>query len=687
MPNLEVTVLEQQTQTPIVNAEVKIVEAGAGKGSYTQKTNRHGKIVQTLSNGTYDVTAEAFGHTIYPTTKQVVISGKTVKEQIEVPLNPTLEVFNQDFKSLLTHIREGMDAGLRATVGARGSVSYTCDWLLSGGKLYPSQPSKSTSDREVVWDTTGALGGQHIEAKITDSNGAYIIHGIDFPVTENTHYPVGGKISVSLDRNIPDPTADQALWSVIRNRTRAIAFNGSGYADFVDQVLGLSDFTGFTGADRPAYGTALQTQQNNLGQRILGLGAYDLLRTATQVFLLLESGAADIDFNDRFTHESLFDDAEESARTGGSINSTTIQGILANYLGADRQLPYITTVVRNFMFRDPDNNPFAPSTLIQSRVGSPPLLELIWSYWQEEGMLVQSINAISLRFQNRQANQGPDPLAHLELAPLYPLNNLLWGYVQDEQHRLTVARRNYEYNHQYGLNLVGKAVMDFHPADSRSRFLEAFHALLSLTTQFYRQADDTTIVPDPFPLLNAIREVHLVLSEGAHNQFGDLPWTARCEMLMQQWIMARPEIRQFLMSRAMVPYPQPWMAQVDTMKTVKNWTDVSVTHFNNLATYGEQILLSLRYGNWMNLNIQPASAANWAIYWRSEIQGYIHSYRAATGVDLALESRDSQQDTMRTTQPSELIHNRVKNPSVPALPPPGIRPVETFRNRRAARQQ
>ena len=194
------------------------------------------------------------------------------------------------------------------------------------------------------------------------------------------------------------------------------------------------------------------------------------------------------------------------------------------------------------MFRDPDNNPFAPSTLIQSRVGSPPLLELIWSYWQEEGMLVQSINAISLRFQNRQANQGPDPLAHLELAPLYPLNNLLWGYVQDEQHRLTVARRNYEYNHQYGLNLVGKAVMDFHPADSRSRFLEAFHALLSLTTQFYRQADDTTIVPDPFPLLNAIREVHLVLSEGAHNQFGDLPWTARCEMLMQQWIMARPEI-------------------------------------------------------------------------------------------------------------------------------------------------
>ena len=40
---------------------------------------------------------------------------------------------------------------------------------------------------------------------------------------------------------------------------------------------------------------------------------------------------------------------------------------------------------------------------------------------------------------------------------------------------------------------------------------------------------------------NALKDVHLLLSEGAHNQFGDLPSTARQEMLLQQWILARPD--------------------------------------------------------------------------------------------------------------------------------------------------
>jgi len=40
------------------------------------------------------------------------------------------------------------------------------------------------------------------------------------------------------------------------------------------------------------------------------------------------------------------------------------------------------------------------------------------------------------------------------------------------------------------------------------------------------------MIADAFPVLNALREVHLLLAEGAHNQYGDLPWTARHEMLM-----------------------------------------------------------------------------------------------------------------------------------------------------------
>ena len=65
------------------------------------------------------------------------------------------------------------------------------------------------------------------------------------------------------------------------------------------------------------------------------------------------------------------------------------------------------------------------------------------------------------------------------------------------------------------------------------------------------------------------------------------------EMLLVQFILARPEIRDFLQSRAMVPYKEPWMPQVDAMKTMQGWTDVTGNrHFRDLGVYGEQLLLS-----------------------------------------------------------------------------------------------
>ena len=191
------------------------------------------------------------------------------------------------------------------------------------------------------------------------------------------------------------------------------------------------------------------------------------------------------------------------------------------------------------------------------------MLELIWSYWHEEGMLVQTMGALGRRFQNVHGPNDRDPLAMVEMDPLRPLNNLLWGYIQDEQHRLSVVRRAYEYGHHYGLKLEGKAIPSMRPVDPRSRFLEAFHFLLHQCSQFFRQDDDTTVVADGFPVLNALRDLHLVLSEGAHNQFGDLPTTARIEMLMEQWLLSRPELREFLPRRVMVAYPEPWMDSVD----------------------------------------------------------------------------------------------------------------------------
>ena len=303
--------------------------------------------------------------------------------------------------------------------------------------------------------------------------------------------------------------------------------------------------------------------------------------------------------------------------------------------------------------------------ILQRKLTRPCLLELIWNYWHEEGMLVQTMNAMSWRFQNRRGPQDRDPLAMVEIDPLRGLNNLLWGWVQDEDNRLNIARRAYEYDHEYGLKLIGKAIPAIEGADSRSRFLEGFHTLLMLCSVFYKEDDDTTVVADGFPVLNALREVHLQLTQGAHNQYGDLPWTARQEFLMQEWILARPEMREFLPRRIMVDYPEAWMDSVETMKTLQGWTDTSVLHFRDLGLYGEKILLSVRYGSWTD-EIYPEKAANWARYWRPEIQGYLFAYRAATGVDLTATTVTGQ---VNSTIPAVLLHSRL--PAVAGGAPAG----------------
>ena len=223
---------------------------------------------------------------------------------------------------------------------------------------------------------------------------------------------------------------------------------------------------------------------------------------------------------------------------------------------------------------------------------------------------------------------------------------------------LVDVRRAYEYDHHYGITLQGRAVPSLRAVDSRSKFLEAFHNLLHLCSIFFKEDDDTTVIADGFPVMNAIREVHLLLAEGAHNQFGDLPSTSRQEMLIEQWLLARPEMREFLGGRIMVPYSEIWMDRVDTVKRVQGWTDTTITDFHDLAVFGEQILLSIRYGHWSDIH-DPAHAANWARYWRPEIQSYIHSYRAVTGVDLTQDATESRQTAERYAQPSVHLRRRL----------------------------
>jgi hypothetical protein len=469
--------------------------------------------------------------------------------------------------------------------------------------------------------------------------------------------------NVTMRRVDARANEQEALWVAIRNTK----IDYKSYKSFIDSVLGEP---GSASVSVPRAIAEIRERS-----AIYGPDAYKALKAATEAYLLIESGM--LTSTHSFQHMTDGDFQRESERLERTVTRDSLSRQLRTYLGANETLPYIDRIVEQALglrrtYDQYPNTVFNENQLLKGRT-RPLMIELIWSYWHEEGMLAQCMKAIALRFQNRKRRGGRDPLADLALEPLRPLSNLMWGYVQDEIHRLTVARRAYEYDHHYGLRLVGRAVPPMSPADSRTKFVGAFHGLLQRTAEFYRQDANTTVVADAFPLLNAIREVHLILAEGAHNQFGDLPWTARAEMLVEQWLLARPEMKEFLRGRYMIPYQEGWMASVDAMKRLQGWTDVSVMYFNNLAIYGEQLLLSARYDNWAEPSIHPDRAKSWARYWKPEIQGYMHAYSAVTGVDLAVPVAETRDGRARVAQPGALIRRQLqlqRTSPTPALPAP-----------------
>lgn len=491
-------------------------------------------------------------------------------------------------------------------------------------------------------------------------------------------------LNVALLRRDFSNDDQRDLWNAIRIHTEQIGFNH--FVDFVERAfcgaIYTTDPSELAAASRgripkvPRHPIDLGEFRKNcellkpFGGYIPGIDLYGLLKIASEVFLLLRCGICrGTDATEAAVATEPSGDPDIFGVGDGPLSDDDLEEldrILTGFIGQDRG-SYVRAIIRN-VFRDAGfkQSPFCPVS-----VGfGPCLIELLWSYWHEEAMLAQTANAISLRFQNIARN-GRDPLAEFELDALRPLSGFIWGYIQDEPNRLSVPRRAYEYHHQYGLDLVGRASR-VRPADSRSKFLQAFHDLLRLTDQFYREASDNTVTPDPFPILIALRDLHMILAEGAHNQFRDLPWTARSEMLVQQWLLARSETRDFLRGRLATPYPEGWMGAVDAMKRLQGWTDTNVLHFSDLAKFGERLLLSVRHVRWDAIT-DPVAAQDWALSWRPEVQGYVHAYRMATGVTLSDDVVElNRPDSPRYAQPSMLLYSRLmdqrRSPGLPAGP-------------------
>jgi len=312
------------------------------------------------------------------------------------------------------------------------------------------------------------------------------------------HVVVDGVTRMALENAPPPLVANDfaaSLNAVILSCTTGLRFKN--YSQYIDRVFCSVSTEGLNKTERELRQQAIDPDQPKGPTDFRAFSnryAYDLLKAATEAYILMECAG----------YPGLEDDLEGYDKTVLSRSNTKeeLLRIFNNsYLIDHKILPYIDTVINSYIDIN-DAKPVAVSLCKVSPLSSfqPCCIELIWNYWHEEGMLVQTINAISLRFQNKRSRNGRDPLANLEIEPLRPISEIFWGYVQDEPNRLTIVRRAYEYAHEYGLSLFGKAVPAINPADVRARFLEAFHKLLHISSSYFVAQSNRFVVPDAFPL-------------------------------------------------------------------------------------------------------------------------------------------------------------------------------------------
>lgn len=525
------------------------------------------------------------------------------------------------------------------------------------------------------------------------TGNAALASPIAVPAQSQQDEPAMPPLQVMLMRSAASPTDDQALWTAIRNRSEALSFDR--YLSFIYRVLctdSAADSAVCGNADSAsAMVSAIASRRAELAAQpgIYGPDAFQLLKMATSAYLRFASGIAVRPPQDPRTGtivttppppgsapepNSVYATIPgEASRLGRSITYNEAQEALTTYLQSQVggiggvALPYLKRVAHALLESGSPVEGGMPwcDELLHQRMTCPMAIELIYSYWCDEAALSQAMNAIMLRFQNRRT--GPsDPLGPLTLSPLRPMSNLLWGCVQDVPNQLSVARLGHEYEYEYGFSLRGRAADDLAPVESRTQFIEFFHRLLQQAVEFYKADANTTVVADGFNVLQTLKQLHVVLAMSANNQVAELKLQARVEALCKMYLLSRPEMGEFLRGRPMVPYPARYIAPLEDMWRLFGWgPEGQVSHFHNLSAFGETLLLTIRWADWSVMN-DHASAVNWLRFFRPEIQSYIHSYQAVTGVDLGAGD-DSRKGQLRFVPPSTLLAARRCAHQRPAL--------------------
>lgn len=629
---------------PVDNAEIRLIriEDAAEPVIGRHRTNAAGlfDFEADCEEGRHVIRCQAFGK--FAEHRFIVEPGCTLDEvhlDLELRFRLTLHNYASQEETLVpaVHGHVGKRLLVRAESGVDSEIeSYQWRELRNG------HITQLGREAEVVF---GEPGGAVIEATIVERQARYEPTAraravLEFPVSEPDVRQIGGHISVTLDRSPTQPTLDQALWTAILERTHAISFRR--YHEFLHRVYERDEHNNLRDAARSV------GRRTELGS----VGPYNVLKYVTEAFLLTHCGV----YIDHRRHGHPHDHPDDAWQHGYSRED--MERRLREYLGDPPgpllQLPYLRRVI-DAAFPNFERDAREDNRLFFAGIEHPLMIELFHEYWLEQGMMMQTIESVSQRFQNNRSIGDRDALANFQIDPLRPLNTVLYAWDRAKPDRLTVQQRALEYLYGYGMPLSTRGVSRIRPAEVRSNFLNAFHNLLYRVTVFYKEDAETIRISDGFPTLTALKEVHLVLSQGAHNSFFGTTFQARAETLMMQFMLARPEMRDFLQSRPMVTYEAAWMPQVDAMKTLQGWDDLSITYYNDLAVYGEQLLLSIRFGDWAVVDHED-SAKHWARTFKRVVLGFVNAYRAVTGLDL------TNQNAIDATIPAPYAQQRLMAP-------------------------
>jgi len=202
-------------------------------------------------------------------------------------------------------------------------------------------PTKREQNQELADMVDAGAGGQPPSSPPGSPAGG---HNSDLP-------PL---VRVRMERPERFRTADQPLWVRIREGTRRVSFKP--YEDFIDALLCQGKASESL--------KKIDESRKELGLHIAGVGAYQILKSATEAFLLLNCGVAP---DQRF--ERRYDIDEEERRLGERVEVDALVEGLRTYLGVKVDellvLPYFRRILEQSLSKGEDrvSSPFCEGIL------------------------------------------------------------------------------------------------------------------------------------------------------------------------------------------------------------------------------------------------------------------------------------------------------------------------------------